>query len=138
MESNTFPETSAHRYQIVKGNEVKQDEKKFQCQQCPKSFEKRKILIRHEQTHDPKVNCQTCHKKVSERYFKSHMKGHEKVQLRFLRSWFYDSTKLSSAHVEPSDRQKIQLHTMQSRIKQNQKLKSSSSITHNKSTAVPV
>jgi hypothetical protein len=31
-----------------------QNEKNFQCQQCPKSFSRRRNLYEHEQTHDSK------------------------------------------------------------------------------------
>jgi KRAB domain-containing zinc finger protein len=58
-------------------SETKRNEKKFDCQQCPKSFGTRPHMIRHEQTHKPKVECQICSKKISKRQLKDHLKTHE-------------------------------------------------------------
>jgi KRAB domain-containing zinc finger protein len=55
-------------------------EKKFKCQQCPKSFEKRDNLSQHEKTHNPKVNCGNINKKASKSSIKHHMKRHENIK----------------------------------------------------------
>jgi uncharacterized Zn-finger protein len=52
------------------------NKKNFQCQQCPKSFDKRMNLYSHEQSHKPKVNCQICNKKFSKQSIKVHLKKH--------------------------------------------------------------
>jgi KRAB domain-containing zinc finger protein len=60
--------------------QTQSDEKKFQCQQCPKSFEKRQILKNHEQSHKSKVECQICYKKFSKLSLKIHLKNHESIR----------------------------------------------------------
>jgi KRAB domain-containing zinc finger protein len=54
--------------------------KKFQCQQCPKSFEKQKSLYHHEKTHKPKVKCHFCSKIISKLSLKAHLKIHENIR----------------------------------------------------------
>jgi KRAB domain-containing zinc finger protein len=58
--------------------EAKRCEKKFQCQQCPKSFDKQRNLFQHEQTHKPKFKCEICNKKV--RLLRAHLKSHESIK----------------------------------------------------------
>jgi DNA-directed RNA polymerase subunit RPC12/RpoP len=60
--------------------EQKQNENKFQCQQCPKSFDTREVLRNHVKTHEPKVKCQTCNKKFSIQSLRVHLKRHEKIR----------------------------------------------------------
>jgi KRAB domain-containing zinc finger protein len=65
---------------VEKFEEKETDEKKFQCQQCSKSFEKPKNLYQHKQTHKPKTKCQVCSKEISTQTFKAHLKKHQFMQ----------------------------------------------------------
>jgi KRAB domain-containing zinc finger protein len=60
-------------------SETQSNEKKFQCQQCPKSFEKRKNLYMHERSHSRKVKCYICSKEVKRTRLKVHLKRHETI-----------------------------------------------------------
>jgi zinc finger and BTB domain-containing protein 48 len=60
--------------------ETQNNEKKFQCQKCPKSFEKQQSLYQHEQIHKPKVKCEVCSKKFSKRSLKDHLQRHKNIK----------------------------------------------------------
>jgi KRAB domain-containing zinc finger protein len=64
---------------FIEENETENDDKKFQCQQCPKSFEKQKNLYNHEQIHKPRVKCQICCKTFKKLSLKDHLKRHEGI-----------------------------------------------------------
>jgi KRAB domain-containing zinc finger protein len=61
-------------------NQTQSSEKKFQCQQCPKSFDNQIALIKHKQTHESKVKCKICSKEIKTRYLKEHLKRHENIK----------------------------------------------------------
>jgi C2H2-type zinc-finger domain/C2H2-type zinc finger/Zinc finger, C2H2 type len=64
----------------VKQNGEQTNGKKFQCQQCPKSFETSSGLRQHEKSHKPKVSCEICNKVLRPHYLKAHLKIHESIK----------------------------------------------------------
>jgi KRAB domain-containing zinc finger protein len=61
-------------------NQTPSKEKKFQCKQCPKSFEKQKMLNDHSRVHKPQLTCQICFKKICKINFKAHLIRHENIR----------------------------------------------------------
>jgi KRAB domain-containing zinc finger protein len=66
--------------EVQEQNETQKHKKKFQCTQCPKSFETQKSLYKHKRAHEPKVKCQICNKKLRKGYLKDHLKTHEAIK----------------------------------------------------------
>jgi stress-induced morphogen len=64
----------------VQQNKAQNEEKKFQCQQCPKLFDNQKNLIQHETIHEPKTKCQICSKEISKCHLTYHLKRHENIR----------------------------------------------------------
>jgi KRAB domain-containing zinc finger protein len=68
------------KFEELSDGKSQSSEKMFQCQQCPKSYDKRQNLYRHEQTHKPKVKCEICCKNVSQKAIGTHSKRHGNIK----------------------------------------------------------
>lgn len=73
-----LPQTDVKLEESSEGEEDKV--KKFQCHQCPKSFDKKQNLWNHNKVHKPKVKCKICGKEITNGSFKEHQKRHEGIK----------------------------------------------------------
>lgn len=65
----------------IKNEKIKvETKKKFRCENCSKSFDKKIYLYKHSFTHRPKVKCHICGKEINKEYLKYHMKIHEGIK----------------------------------------------------------
>jgi KRAB domain-containing zinc finger protein len=66
--------------EVLKESKAQSEKKKFQCQNCPRSFENLRSLFSHERSHQQKVKCGICNNDFRKYYLKDHLKRHQSIR----------------------------------------------------------